>query len=143
MDTPTDCLVLRIVDTDSIKNNKTANLFVLYDVKEREYVVRGSNDHAKAFVPFSFNCRTRTELIDFIKFFLCEECKWSYELYNYDNLPAFSNDITYDFLHSNLDNRYNIVSYDNQEYSKRSLQKWLRMLEYVKNDYYRNDYSFF
>jgi hypothetical protein len=143
METPTDCLVLRIFDKDSLKDNKTANLFILYDVKTREYVIRGSNDHVYRFVPFSFTCRYRDDLIDFIEIFLCKQCNWSYELYNYDNLPAESNDITYEFLHDNLDDSYNIVSYDDEKYSKRSLKKWLRILQYVKNDYDMNDSAFF
>jgi hypothetical protein len=135
METSSDCLVLRIIDIDSMKYDNTAELFILFDTNMGEYIIRGSNAHVKEFVPFSFNCRYRAELIEFIKFFLCVKNKWTYELYNYDNLPADSNDITYEFLSENIDNRYNIVSYDKSKYNKKDIKKWLRVLQYVRNEY--------
>ena len=135
METPTDCLVLRIMDIESMKNGRTAELFILFDSNMGEYIIRGSNDHVKEFVPFSFSCRYRSKLIEFINFFLCVKNIWNYELYNYNNLPVTSNDITYEFLSENIDNRFNLVSYDKVKYNKKVLKEWLRVLEYVRNEY--------
>ena len=147
MNTPTDCLVLRIFDRHTMKfdsggTNKTANIFILYDVKTCEYIVRGSNDNVKDFVPFSYSSDSIKELIVFIETFLCKKYDWSFEFYNYDNLPYKSKEITYEFLNEYLDNKYNLVSYDDDKYSKKQLKKWLRMLKHVKNDYLLNNYDY-
>lgn len=131
-----DCLVLKIVEHDVDTNGLDTTLYVLYDKMEHHFVVRGKRHSDK--IPsctFSFNCDSADELADFISFVICEKNEWTYVLYNYDNLPAKSDDITYDFLRRNDTNVYELGGYDKQKYKRYFLLKNLMMLKNVFNYY--------
>lgn len=132
----TDCLVLKIEERSPYKNVLDTIIYILYDKKEHHFVIRGKR-YSKNIVdyPFSFICEFAEELADFISFAIDKDEKWSYILYNYDNLPYTSNEISYDFLEKNESIEYEIAGYDNQKYNRNTLLKNLRMLRNVFNYY--------
>lgn len=132
-----DCLVLKIQEYEELTGLLDTTIYVLYDKKEHQYVVRGhrrNRSHLEGCV-YSFVCDDANDLADFISYVICKENFWTYVLYNYDNLPESSNDITYEFLFNNDSPVYELAAYDKQIYSKSWLLKNLRMLRNVFNYY--------
>jgi len=132
-----DSLVLKIEEYSDGEIDTV--LFILYDSKESTYVVYGKRENVfnkLEYVPYSFRSETSEDLADFISFAICKKNKWSYTLYNYDNLPYNCNDITFYYL-KNLDGdrEYEIAGYDNKHYNRDYLVKALKMLKYVFNYY--------
>jgi hypothetical protein len=136
MSGPTDCLTLKIQEYDIDDNTLDTTLYIIYDKKEHHYVLRGKrNDKTLKSEAFSFNCEFAHELIDFITFVICKKNNWSYILYNYDNLPATSDEITYDFMKVNESVVYELGGYEKQKYNKTVVLKYLRILRNVFNNY--------
>lgn len=134
----TDCLVLKIEEYEVDKKNEIdTTVYVLYDHKEKHYVVRGQrrNTSNHPMAAYSFNCINEKDLESFLSFVICRKNSWSFSLYNYDNLPYNSNNITYDFLQKYDSRDYEISGYDNQRYNKKRLIKNLKMLKNVFNNY--------
>jgi hypothetical protein len=133
----TDCLVLKIEEYSDGEIDTT--LFVLYDVNESQFVIFGKRSDLLGkpeSIPYSFRCTYAQDLADFISFVICKKNKWSYTLYNYDNLPCDSDDITYEYLKDyDGDKAYEISGYDNKNYTRNYLVKSLRMLRNVFNYY--------
>lgn len=132
-----DCLVLKIEEIESESKKLDNTLFVVYDSNEDHFIVRGKriDDASREFVPYSFMCEDAKSLANFISFTICKSNLWSYTLYNYDNLPYYSENITYEFLVENEDMSYEITGYDNQKYNRKQLLSNLRMLRNVFNYY--------
>jgi hypothetical protein len=132
-----DCLVLKIEEISDGEIDTT--LFILYDGIENQYAIFGKRNDIfgrQSRVPYSFKCKYAEDLSDFISFAICKKNKWSYTLYNYDNLPGDSDDITYEFLKElDDDQSYEISGYDNKNYSRNYLVKSLKMLKNVFNYY--------
>jgi hypothetical protein len=132
----TDCLVLKIEEYDIDSKELDATIYVLYDKVTHEFVVRGQRFSKKVTsCTFSFKCEFADELADFISFVICKQNLWTYVLYNYDNLPATSDEITYYFLKKNESRVYELAGYDDQEYDRDILLRNLRMLRNVFNYY--------
>ena len=135
--TVTDCLVLKIEERETDVEILDTTIYVIYDKKERNYVVRGKrrviNDIDSC--TYSFVCKDHRDLADFLSFVVCKENLWTYVLYNYDNLPYDSNDITYEFLKEYESNVYELTGYNNLDYSRKGLCSILRMLRNVFNYY--------
>jgi len=132
----TDCLVLKIEEHTFDTNELDTTLYVLYDKKKHYFVVRGQRSSNKMdSCLFSFNCKYVNDLTDFISFIICTKNKWTYVLYNYDNLPYTSANITYDFLKENDSQIYELSAYEKQLYNKCVLLKNLKMLKNVFNYY--------
>ena len=130
----TDCLVLKIQEHDIETNELDTTLYILYDKKEHQFVVRGKRFSKNIdSCTYSFNCEFAHELVDFISFIICMKNKWSYTLYNYDNLPYTSDEISYDFLLKNDSRVYELAGYDCEKYKRKKLLKKLRMLRNVFN----------
>jgi hypothetical protein len=133
----TDCLVLKIEELSDGELDTT--LFILYDVNEKKFIVKGKRRDIfgkPLSVPYSFQCKCAEHLADFISFTICTKNKWSYSLYNYNDLPNHSDEITYEYL-KDLDNdpSYEIAAYDNKNYCREYLVKSLKMLKNVFNYY--------
>lgn len=138
MNTPTDCLVLKIDEVDIDIKIKDTTLFIIYDKMKHEFIIRGKRRDTKKIIsiPYSFVCEYANDLAEFIGFVIDENNnKISYTLYNYDNLPATSHEITFEFFEKHVDEAYEIVSYDNMMYSEREVISLLRMLRNVYNKY--------
>jgi len=135
--TVTDCLVLKIEERETDVEILDTTIYVIYDKKERNYVVRGKRRVTNNIdaCTYSFVCKDHRDLADFLSFVICKENLWTYVLYNYDNLPYDSNDITYEFLKEYESNVYELTGYNNLDYSRKGLCSILRMLRNVFNYY--------
>jgi len=132
----TDCLVLKIEEYDSDTNVLDATIYIIYDKQQHKYVVRGSRSHKTIeSCTYAFNCEYAHELFDFLTFVICKKNKWTYVLYNYDNLPATSDEITYDFFVKHDSKVYELAGYDKLKFNKNKLLANLRILRNVFNYY--------
>jgi hypothetical protein len=132
-----DCLVLKIEEYDSETCELDTSIFVLYDKKEHQYVLRGRRKITEKYDArtYSFVCDSATDLANFISYVICQENLWTYVLYNYDNLPTSSDNITHEFLVKNESPEYEITAYDKITYNKYRLLQNLQMLRNVFNYY--------
>lgn len=140
-----DTLVLKIEEieqTGDYKGLVDTTLYVLYDDCMGKFIVRGKRrDSSYASIDsctYSFECEFAHELVDFILFVIDQKNRVSYVLYNYDNLPLTSNEITYEFLarcdtEENNNIAYELAAYDNVKLRSRELVRHLRMLRSVSN----------
>jgi len=130
-----DCLVLKIVEHDE-NNELDTILFVLYDSRAENFVIRGKrNDSNVDSCDFSFVARNVVALIEFITFVIDVDNKWTYVLYNIDDLPKQSNNITYESLKQYAVSYRELAGYNKQKYRRRVLVRCLKMLKYVSNSY--------
>lgn len=138
--TTTDCLVLKIEerDKDSISHVLDTTMYVLYDKKEHNFVIRGKRKETttRKSCTYSYICETVHELEYFISFIICKDNLWTYVLYNYDNLPSNSNLISYDLFADMESEFYELSAYDKIKYNKKNLINKLNMLRHVFNYYY-------
>ena len=137
MSNPVDCLVLKIDEVESDTKLKDTTLFIIYDKNTHEFIIRGKRQDTKKItgIPYSFVCEYADDLVEFISFVIDCNNKISYTLYNYDNLPATSNELTFKFFEKHVDIEYELTGYDNQKYNKKELVSILRMLRNVYNKY--------
>ena len=133
----TDCLVLKIEERETDVEILDTTIYVIDDKRDRNYVVRGKRCATEIAdsCTYSFVCKDHRDLADFLSFVVCKENLWTYVLYNYDNLPYDSNDITYEFLKEYESNVYELTGYNNLDYSRKGLCSILRMLRNVFNYY--------
>ena len=132
-----DCLVLKIEEHDVETKELDTTLYILYDKKYHNYVVRGRrrldpNHHS---CEYSFVCEDVQDLVYFITFVISKNNLWTYVLYNYDNLPIESDELTFEFLYSYDHRDYELAGYDKTNYRRRNLIGNLRMLRNVFNYY--------
>jgi len=128
-----DTLVLKIVE--KYRNKNDTILYIFYDKSTDMYVIRGTREDTYRIktCTYSFECESTRHLADFIRFLIDSENDISYILYNYDNLPLTSNEVTYEFL-SKYDNiSYEIAGYDYVKLKRKQLIKNLRMLKNIFN----------
>ena len=131
-----DCLVLKIEEYDIDNKNLDTTLFVIYDKKEHQFIIRGKRSHEiMDSCTYSFSCEFAHELFDFITFVICKKNQLSYTIFNYDNLPATSDEITYEFLTQHESKVYELAGYDKQRFNKDELLSNLRILRNVFNYY--------
>lgn len=133
----TDCLVFKFEEICSDSNQVDTTLYVLYDKCNHKYVIRGRRRWCPKFqsCTYSFECEFAKDLADFIQYVFCHHNRVNETLFNYDNLPNDSNEITYEFLHDYDHRDYEISGYDNQKIKRRRLLRNLRMLRNVYNYY--------
>jgi hypothetical protein len=130
-----DTLVLKIVEYESITHKDDTTLYMWYDHSTQRYVIRGKRRETPnvGSCVYSFECNSASDLSDFIQFVIDRENYVSYILYNYDNLPETSDEVTFDFLSYYDDNNYEIAGYDNQKLKRQDLITNLKMLRNVFN----------
>ena len=133
-----DSLVLKIEERNPKSGELDTTVYIIYDKKEHNYVVRGKRSVINNIgaCTYSFVCNDHIDLADFLSFVICKKNWWTYVLYNYDNLSYDSNDITYEFLKENDSNVYELTGYNCENYSRKRLSTTLRMLRNVFNYYY-------
>ena len=132
-----DTLVLKIEEHEFKNKLIDTTLYILFDKRSKRYVIRGKRRSETDIIsePYSFESENANDLVEFILFILDSDNSLSYTLYNYDNLPNESNDITYNFLNEWDDRSYEIVGYDNKKLKRGNLLKILRILRNVFNYY--------
>jgi len=133
---PSDCLVLKIKENYDTNNRLDQSVFILYDQSECRYVIRGKRysiiHKSKS---FNFYADCKSDVIDFLTTIICKSSYWTYELYDCKDLPLTSDDITYKFLQNNCTKDNEVSAYDNLKYRRQELEKWLRLIKYVYNEY--------
>lgn len=132
-----DCLVLKLEEVEENSGKIDTTVYVIYDKRDHKYLIRGSRRLSPKYEPcaYSYQCECAHELVDFIEYLFCPGNKVNEILYNYDNLPGNSNDITFDFLNENAYEDYEISGYNDLTLKRRRLLKILRMLRNVFNYY--------
>ena len=134
----TDCLVLKIEERDQDTYELDNTVFILYDYLKCQYVIRGErrdNSSIKKSCDYSFVCDKKKQLVSFLTTLIPANNLWTYILYNYDNLPKESNDITYEFLKEYESEEYELYGYDDMMYNKKKLLKQLSILKNVYNEF--------
>ena len=138
--TPTtvpDCLVFKFEEYAVDLKEFDTTVYVFYDKSEHHYVVRGQRrwtpKHQSC--TYSFNCEFAKDLADFLQYIVCKDNRVNEILYNYDNFPSNSNDITYEFLHDYDHSDYEISGYNDQKFGRKRLLRNLRMLRNIHNQY--------
>jgi hypothetical protein len=118
-----DTLVLEIVEPNQIG----PVFYVLYDKNTHIYVLRCLTETQNI---ISFECDSEEDLINFVKVLFKGVSTTSFTLYNYDNLPALSNNITFEFLN---ENRPDEIVCDCDKLKKKNLLKYLRIIRNIFN----------
>jgi len=135
--TVTDCLVFKFDEFCIDTQNIDTTVYVLYDKQKHSYVVRGqrrcTKKHQKC--TYSFECEFANDLVDFLQYIICPGSMVNETLYNYDNLPYSSNNLTFDYLKEQDHSDYEISGYDGQTLARKKMLKKLRMLRNVSNSY--------
>jgi hypothetical protein len=133
-----DSLVLRIdeLDTENENNNNNNNkidtkLFIVYDHVDKCFVLRGRRYNPTT--NFSYYCNKHFDVVNLLNFLFCEKNKFNYVLYSHNNLPYYSDNITFDFLEKNMVSKHEISGYDNQPYDLDQINSLLRILKKIYN----------
>jgi hypothetical protein len=132
-----DCLVLKLQEVEEQTKEKIidSTVYILYDKKEHCYIVRGkrrcSSSHNSC--PYSFECKFANDLVDFLQYLICKSNTVNEVLYNYNNLPYSSNDITFDFLNESDHSDYEISGYNGIKLLRNRLLKNFKMLRNISN----------
>ena len=133
----TNCLVLMIEEYSPTTSRTDNTVFILYDQKDEQYVIRGKRKDTQKIKgnEYSFNCKNIKSLENFISFIICKKNQWNFTLYNYFDLPYSSESITYDYLSENASSEIELSGYDNKNYSKKELKNLFEILKNVFNNY--------
>jgi len=133
--TVSDCLVFKFEEVERKTGVKDMTAYVFYDKSEHKYVIRGRRAITRAHnsCTYSFDCEFAHELVDFLEFVFCKANRVNEVLYNYDNFPYDSNDVTFEFLNEYDNSDYELSGYDNQKLRRKTLLRNLRMLRNVSN----------
>jgi hypothetical protein len=132
-----DCLVLKIVETESFSGEKDNTMYVLYDCRTDEYIIRGVRNptYKTVFEPYSFRCLSTQVLVDLISLTVDNDNSVSYSLYNCNNLPYESDDISIDILNYDCCKGNEVVGYDNMKLSNKVLRRYVGIVGNMFNPY--------
>jgi hypothetical protein len=132
-----DCLVLKFEEVEKETKLIDTTVYVFYDKRTHNYFVRGRRRWSETTqsCTYSFQCEFAKDLADFLEYTMCDFNTVNEVLYNYDNLPVESNDVTFDFLHDYDHKDYEISGYNNIKLRRKGLLRKLRILRNVFNFY--------
>lgn len=124
----TDCLVLHLVDN-------YYNIFILFDGDVDRFFICGKKiieNHVR-WVPFSFYSKTEKILIDFIKSIM--EHTINIHLYNFNNLPASCQNISFPLLNSLKNDSCELLFVENDDMEIFDNYGYLKMLKNINNNF--------
>ena len=139
--TITDCLVLHV------DSNSGAQMFVIYDCKTGLYEIRGKQNctklnYSRDIHPYAFSCAKVKYIIQFIDILFCDDKlndndneNKTITLYNYDELPDVSENITFDFLLNHTCSSRELFFKSNIKLFKNKCKKLLKMMKHIYNEY--------
>lgn len=130
------CLVLCIEEYDN--KSIDTRIFISYNDETKSYIINGKRldlTEEPYFQPFMFCAKKSSDVLDFLCLSLNTKSTFNYTLFNYNNLSYDINEITYDFMESNIDRRYEIAAYDSVSFSKKNFRQLVRL---TKNLYIEN-----
>ncbi len=130
-----DCLVLKFEEIDSDSEQLDQSVYIFYDQSIETYVVRGRRRWTPQIqsCTYSYECDNESDLADFLEYLFCPDNTVNEILYNYDNFPDDSNDITFEFLNEYEHKDYEISGYNNKPHSVKRFKRLLRMIRKVGN----------
>jgi hypothetical protein len=133
----TDCLVFKLEELECDTGMVDTTLYIIYDKRNHRYLIRGKrrNPPLGKSCTYSYECEFANDLADFIRYLICPANKVNEVLYNYDNFPENSDEITFDFLKMYEHTEYEISGYNYKSLKRNRLLKNLRMLRNVFNYY--------
>lgn len=116
-------------------------LFVTYDHATSAYVVNGKRQdifskkgrNKTQLKPFVFCASESGDIVDFIMLTFSGSNSLSYIMYNYNNLPEDACEMTYEFMESNMDRRYEIAAFDNVDVKRNSIRRLVRLTKNMYN----------
>ena len=132
-----DCLVLKLEEVDINSKEIDTVVFILYDAKKSEYVIRGQRTRTLTYdsCTYSFISNSIPDVVNFLQYVICKSNLVNETLYNYDILSNNSNNITFEFLQEYEDKEYELSGYNNLKLSKKRLVRNLNILRNVFNYY--------
>jgi hypothetical protein len=119
---------------EGVGGTTEGKVYVLHDSNDK-YLIRGRRDNES--LPFSFISHDYNldSLVDFLEIFFGKQELCKLKLYNHNDLPLTSEEITFDYLHENLFDENIITSYYPEIFSKRDMTKALNSIKNVFNYY--------
>ena len=132
-----DCIVLKIVETEYQSRDTDNTIYVMFDTLKREFVIRGlrSQSSTTDFEPYSFRCQSIKVVCDFLSVVIDNNNIVSYSLYNLNVLPCYSDDITIELLDESCYKANEIVGYDNLKFNMKTLRKYVGIVNELVNPY--------
>lgn len=132
-----DCLVLKIEETEATTGDIDNTIYVLYDSAEREYIIRGvrSATYKRVFDTYSFRCHSTKVVVDFLTVTIDGSNPVSYALYNCNDLPYSSDEITSELLDESCVKTSEVVGYDNMKLERKTLRKYVDIVGSMLNPY--------
>lgn len=133
----TDCIVLKIVETEYNSGEIDNTIYLLFDTLKHEFVIRGIRTQSSStdFEPYSFRCGSTRVVCDFLSLVIDNSNIVSYSLYNLNDLPCYSDDITMELLDESCYKAIEIVGYDNLSFDRKTLFKYVSIVGEVVNPY--------
>ncbi len=134
---PSDCLVLRIIESDTTPRKFDQDVFILHDIERDMYLIRGkrSDMPRRPMKPYTLECSSAYDAAQFIAFIIPPENKCVVELYSLEYMPIDSSDITYEYLSLHIDPAREVVAYSNQYISAPEIVQLFRNIREVANNY--------
>jgi len=141
------CLVVCFEEIDAAEYDANENngidtrLFVTYDHSTKMYIVNGKRQdiiskkgrNKTNLKPFVFCASESSDIVEFILLTFGHKKLMNYILYNYNNLPEDACDMTYEFMESNMDRRYEIAAFDNIWVRRNLVQRLCRLTKNLYN----------
>ena len=143
-ETETDsCLVLCIEERDNPDDYSSIDtrVFISYNEISNVYVINGKRVDLSSkkgrnktnFQPFMFCANSSSDVVDFLALTLNTMGKFSYTMFNYNNMSYDMSENTYAFMEQNMDRRYEIAAFDDIEFSKKVFTQLVRMTKNMYN----------
>lgn len=132
-----DCLTLLIelLDTETLDTKIQGKLYVLFDFNSNQFIVRGINDlEIGNSYSFVVDEHKKKSLVDFIDLFSNEE-QIRLTIYNFNDLPLSSEEITFEYLEEYASEEYEFLSYRSDFFSKNGMRKILSVISSLCNYY--------
>jgi len=135
MTTPSDCLILLLEEYNSDESSFGNKIYVLHDYESSLYLIRGLKDDGDE--PFSFTAydNNHDSVVDFLELFISRDDLCRITLYNFNDLPLTSNEITYDYLEEVCQEHNEVTAYRPDLFSKKTITKIVKVLKNVYNYY--------
>jgi len=137
MTSSSDCLVLLIEGYDPELNISVNKTYVLYDNVNQQYLVRGldfDKETQKKSFSFTVDYDATESIVDFTDFFSSGD-QVKIAVYNFDDLPLTSEEITYEYLEDYSSEEYEIFTFRPTNYSKTTIRRMLTMVKNMYNHY--------
>ena len=116
-------------------------MFITYDHATSSYVINGKRQdifskkgrNKTNLKPFVFCAQESSDIVDFIFSTFSKNNSLSYIMYNYNNLPEDACELTYEFMESNMDRRYEIAAFDNVDIRRNNIRRLVRLTKNMYN----------